>query len=198
MCYHTSIPDRKVIIEEFDYALLDAEWENNLNHLSGFAYAKTPVITAENPDKVQLFNWGLIPKWVKNEEDAAKYRQWCLNATCENVFDKPSFKTSIGKKRCLVIVDGFYEWREYKSKKYPYFINVKNRKAFGLAGLYDSWVNKETGEILNTYSIITCAANPLMEKIHNVKKRMPVILPKEKERVWLNENLSKEEIQNLM
>ena len=98
------------------------------------------------------------------------------------------------KKRCLVIVDGFYEWRENEGKKYPYYIYLHNRDAFALAGIWETWVNKETGEGRNTFSIITTRANNLMEKIHNTKKRMPVILKKEVEKNWLREDLSTDEI----
>ncbi len=197
MCYHVSIPGSNTIKMEFDWASVEENLEP-IHHLSGFSFEKTPVITCERKDKIQFFNWGLIPGWVKDKEQAGKMQQWCLNATGENVFEKPSFKMPINKNRCLVIVDGFFEWRELKGKKYPYFIYLKNRKAFSLAGIYDQWVDKSTGEIFNTYSIVTTSANSLMEKIHNIKKRMPVILPKESEQSWLEASLEKEKIIQMM
>lgn len=198
MCYHVSIPSREVIEKEFSFASFVDEWPVGRHHLSGFSFEATPVITAGNPDKIQLFHWGLIPGWVKDEDQASRMRKWCLNATSEHVFEKPSYRTPIAKSRCLIISDGFFEWREYKGKKYPYFIWLKEQKAFAFAGIYDSWTDKNTGEIINSYSIITTRANPLMEKIHNVKKRMPLILPRENQLKWIEGNLTKEGICQLM
>src|SRR6202008_4937300 len=98
------------------------------------------------------------------------------------------------QKRCLIFVDGFYEWRDYKKKKYPYFIKVKNQKAFALGGIYDSWVNESTGEIITSCSIITTEGNALMNQIHNTQKRMPLIFTKDKMMEWLSPNLTKEQI----
>jgi len=79
-------------------------------------------------------------------------------------------------KRCLVLADGFYEWREEGGKKYPYYISLTSNDAFALAGIWDKWLNSRTGEMKETFSIITTRANPLLERIHNTRKRMPVIL----------------------
>ena len=98
------------------------------------------------------------------------------------------------KKRCLVLVDGFFEWHERKGKKYPHYIRLTSGEAFALAGIWDSWLNRNTGEILATFSIITTQANPLLEKIHNTKKRMPVVLPSGKEKIWLAPGLERDEI----
>ena len=86
----------------------------------------------------------------------------------------------------MVLVNGFYEWQHTGNKKIPYFIRLKNDIPFALAGLYDTWLNRDTGEMLNTFTIITTQANPMMEVIHNTKKRMPAILSPSVEKEWLN------------
>lgn len=82
-------------------------------------------------------------------------------------------------KRCLVLVDGFYGWRDEDRRKYPHYMRLANHDAFALAGIWDTWVNGDTGEAKKTFSIITTRANPLLERIHNTRKRMPVILERE-------------------
>lgn len=198
MCYHVSIPDRTELDDLFDHAVITDEWETYYNHLSGFSIAKVPVITAQQPGKLQLMHWGLIPSWVKTEEQAKQSNMNCLNAKSETIFEKPSFRNSINQKRCLMPVNGFYEWREVNKKKYPYYIYLKQQTPFCLAGIYDEWVYQETGEIVKTISVVTTEANPLMAKIHNVKLRMPLILDKQNMNNWLKPNLSREEITNLM
>ena len=111
-----------------------------------------------------------------------------LNARIETIEDKPSFKNSINK-RCLVIADGFYEWQWHDTKgknKTKYEIGIKDHELFAFAGLYSQWINQHTGEIRDTYTIVTTEANPLMAEIHNIKKRMPIILKPEDETKWLN------------
>jgi putative SOS response-associated peptidase YedK len=85
-----------------------------------------------------------------------------------------------------------------KGKKYPHFIYLKGREIFSIAGIWSEWLDGETGGLLHTYSILTTAANPFVEKIHNIKKRMPVILDREKEGVWLDRNLPSKGIRELM
>jgi putative SOS response-associated peptidase YedK len=167
-------------------------------HVSAFSTPYFPIISNEKPDKIQLFQWGLIPFWVKDEKTANKLRFQTFNAKSETIFEKPSFRTSIKSKRCLVLVNGFFEWQEVKGKKYPYHIKLKSEAVFALAGIWDTWENKQTGEKKNTFSIITTAANPLLEKVHNTKKRMPVILHTTDEMKWLNAELDADEIKALM
>lgn len=193
MCFHNSMSKKAQEVANRFNAQIEIGFEP-VFHASGFSFPKWPVITAEEPDKINLYRWGLIPHWVKDEEQAKKIRGQTLNARSETIFEKPSFRISIHKKRCFVISTGFFEWQDYKKKKYPYFIHLKNTEIFALAGIYSKWVNKSTGEIINTFSIITTAANPLMAKIHNSKERMPVILPEEIERDWLDNDLTDEQI----
>ena len=163
-------------------------------YVSGFDYPQMPVITNQKPDTIQTYTWGLIPFWVKSPADAAVIRSKTLNARSDTVLTKPSYRNAIRRKRCLVPADGFYEWQTMGGKKYPYYIRLKDRDIFSMAGLWDEWSNASTGEVLKTFSILTTEANPLMETIHNTKKRMPVILPKEKEWEWLQNDMAPEEI----
>jgi putative SOS response-associated peptidase YedK len=163
--------------------------------VSGFSHPVLPVITANGID---FYRWGLIPSWVKNAKQAKEIAARTLNAVGETVFEKPSFRNSIRSKRCILAVNGFYEWREFNGKKYPYLIQMKDKELFSLGCIYENRLDKTTGEILNTFSIITTPANPLMEMIHNNKKRMPLILPRENEIKWIDPDLKKEEIQSLI
>jgi putative SOS response-associated peptidase YedK len=176
--------------------MIQAEWETPFEpvyHTAGFGFPQMPVITSEAPGKVQLYHWGLIPHWVKSLEDADTIRTQTLNAKAETLFEKPSFRSYVGN-RCIVLADGFFEWMEYRKKKYPHYVHVGDFEIFGFAGIYAHWTDKETGEILHTFSIITTEANPLMARIHNVKKRMPVIIPKEAWKDWLAPELTKEQM----
>lgn len=159
-------------------------------HSNGFDHAQLPVIANNNPDEVKLFTWGLIPFWVKNPEQALKISNSTLNARGEELWEKPAFKDSIEKRRCLVIVDGFYEHHWKGDKSFPHFIKMKDDEPFSLAGVWSKWKYQDLERY--TFSIITTKANPLLEKIHNKPKasegpRMPLILPKDKEHLWLEE-----------
>jgi putative SOS response-associated peptidase YedK len=198
MCYNIAVASKKEIKTLVGLGIEVNASEKEVHTLSGFSSPKIPVLTVGDPMQVQLFNWGLIPAWCKDETQANEMRLNTLNAKTETVFEKPSFRASIDKKRCLIFVNGFYEWRDVKKKKYPYYIHLKDQEAFALGGIYETWLNKETGELTDSCSIITTEANPLMAMIHNSKKRMPLIFEKERMFNWLKNDASKEEIKNLM
>jgi putative SOS response-associated peptidase YedK len=166
--------------------------------VSAFTLPEVPVITAGNPTVIDSFTWGLIPFWAKSGNDAAEIRIKTFNARAETLKDKPAFRHTLKNQRCLVLTNGFYEWQHVEKSKVPYFIRLKNDIAMPMAGLYDNWENKETGEILSTFTIITSSANKLMEEIHNTKKRMPVILKGENEAIWLDKTLSEEHLLKLL
>ncbi|GAB3902071.1 SOS response-associated peptidase [Larkinella knui] len=159
--------------------------------VSGFVHPHLPVITQERPAEIQLFKWGLIPTWAK-EDKAAELANMTLNAREDTVFEKPSFRDSIGTHRCLLLIDGFYEWRHEGKAKIPYFITLSDGKPFSLGCIYSVWKGTPT------FSIVTTRANPLMEYIHNTKKRMPLMLSRQEERRWLDPELTKTEIKELM
>ncbi len=199
MCYNISAKKQPQELEKrFKVKVAESVSISPHYYLSGFNHPKTPVISSIQPDVIQTFNWGLIPSFCQTIKDAKDMMTKTLNAKSETVFSLPSFKNSIRQKRCMVLVDGFYEWRTIGKQKYPYYIHTKDNEPFAFGGINNDWVNKETGEIINTFSIITTEANPLMAKIHNVKLRMPLILPKEIEQDWLNPNLNENQINELM
>lgn len=198
MCYNIAVASKKEIKDLLGLGIEVNASEKEIHTVSGFTSPKIPVLTTGDPKQVQLFNWGLIPKWSKDETQANEMRLNTLNAKAETVFEKPSFRASIDNKRCLIFVNGFYEWRDFNKKKYPYYIHLRDQDTFALGGIYESWVNKETGEIIDTCSIITTEANPLMAVIHNSKKRMPLIFEKERMFDWVKKDISKDEINSLM
>jgi len=145
-----------------------------------------------------MFRWGLIPSWIRDKASADKFSLSTFNARGETVWEKPAFKKSIQSGRCLVSAHGFFEYHTSPELKTPWYIRLKDNDIFAFAGIYDIWINNETGETFNTYSILTTTANPLMEKIHNIKKRMPVILPKNMEESWLNKVSSRDLLNSLL
>ncbi len=156
---------------------------------SGFAHPKLLVFTDDQPFTPQTFQWGLIPHWVRDQKTAATIMNQTLNARAETIFDKPSFRESARNRRCLIYLDAFYEHHHAGSKTYPFHISLKDGSPLAVAGLWDEWTDKETGEVLQTVSLITTEANELMAKIHNNPKlagpRMPAILPRNTQDAWL-------------
>jgi len=179
--------------ERFNRAFKPGVDFDPLYHTSGFAHEELPVVGNEN--QIQLASWGLIPRWVKSLEDALKIRNQTLNARSETVFEKPSFRSAISEGRCLVPVTGFFEWRTVGKHKFPYHISHKEEEIFSLAGITEEWLNKETGEVMQTVSILTTAANPLMQIIHNEKLRMPVIIDRHREEEWIDPSLQQKQIE---
>ena len=195
MCYYVSISVNSKIIEtRFGVKFTQSELFKPIFSASAFTYPLMPIISNENPSQISPMYWGLIPFWVKDENTARSLRQRTLNARSETIFTKPMFKHSIQAKRCLVLVDGFFEWRHFNNKSYPYYIRLSDHQPFALAGIWDKWQNPDTKDEIKTFSVITTEANSLLAEIHNTKKRMPVILSPEYERTWLANDLGKAEI----
>jgi putative SOS response-associated peptidase YedK len=128
--------------------------------------------------RAEFLRWGLIPSWAKDPGIGDRM----INARAETVAEKPSFRRALQKRRCLVLADGFYEWRKEGKKKTPLHIALKSHEPFGFAGLWETW-KPPTGETIHSCTIITTTPNALMESIHN---RMPVILTREAEALWLD------------
>lgn len=157
-----------------------------------FEFPLLPVITVQEPGKIRLMHWGLIPSWTRDSEQAMHIRTGTCNARGESLHAKPSFRNAAARQRCLVLVTGFFEWQHTAGQKIPWFIRQKQQELFALGGIFDQWHNPETDRQMNTFSIVTTRANPLMEKIHNTKKRMPVILEQKNEPAWISEHLEAE------
>ena len=141
-----------------------------------------PVLAIPNNGKntADFFMWGLIPSWSKDPSIANKL----INARGETIAEKPSFRGGFKYKRCLILTDGFYEWKAVQGEKTktPYFIHMKDRKLFAFAGLWDEWQSPDGGA-LRTCTIITTEPNELMSTLHN---RMPVILDAVDYSQWLD------------
>jgi putative SOS response-associated peptidase YedK len=141
-----------------------------------------PVLAIPNDDQntADFFVWGLIPMWAKDPSIGNRL----INARAETLEEKPAFRGSLKYKRCLILADGFYEWKSAEGKKLktPYFIHMKDRKPFAFAGLWDSW-NSPDGSLVKSCTIITTEPNELTGIIHN---RMPVILHPRDYAKWLD------------
>ena len=173
---------------------INTELDLNYPKINGFSHPLLPIIKDSSIDSMC---WGLIPSFAK-EENYKDLQKMTLNSRGETIFEKPSFKNSIKNKRGILVLDGFYEWRHFNKIKYPYYIFPKNDSVFYLGCIYNSWVSKESGEIIDSFSIITTPANILMEKIHNTKKRMPLILDKRDIENWINPKEDIEKVKNLL
>lgn len=138
------------------------------------------VLQSDGIRSAAMFKWGLIPFWAKDRKIAYK----TINARGETVEKKPAFRSSFKKKRCLIVADGFYEWKRLsKTDKVPHHMVVDGGKPFAMAGIWARWTDPETDEDVHSCSIVTTGPNGLMEPIHD---RMPVILPAEHWDRWLD------------
>lgn len=143
-----------------------------------------PVITDADPDHINLYRWGLIPFWAKDEKIGYKM----INARSETVAEKAAFRQALAQRRCLWPIDGYYEWVTKGKEKIPYRVVMKNKAVYSIAGLWEVWKNAE-GEKVFSFTILTRDASPSMAFLHH---RMPVILPLELEEKWLDPDLDPE------
>lgn len=204
MCYHTAlVADRPALEARFDAALDASVNIQPTYHANAYQFPEWPIQTHQEPGKLQMLRWGLIPRWVKTADDADQIRARTLNARSESLYEKPSFRTAIQKgQRCLIPVTGFYEWHTLGRKKFPFYITTTEQPIFTIAGIWDEWpesgaTSADPGEFIRTYSLLTTEANPLLAAIHNDKKRMPVVLTADAEHAWLHENLTEQQVLEL-
>lgn len=192
-------------VEEILETLID-QTDLPIYHATGFSHPDLLIYTDRSPDFPEVATWGLVPNWVRDEEQMKKSWNSTLNARGETIFEKNSFRSAAKNSRCLIYVDGFYEHHHYNKNTYPFYIHKKNNEPLIFAGLYSEWKNPESGGTMNTFSIVTTKGNPLMAKIHNNPKledgpRMPVILPEQLADKWLinyNDDLDKKLLEELM
>ena len=137
-------------------------------------------LTVKNCDTrhASFMRWGLIPSWAKSPSLGNRM----INARAETVAEKPSFRTALRQRRCLVLADGFYEWQRTEGRRRPMRITLKSREPFAFAGLWGTWRNPK-GDIITSCTVITTLANDLLSPVHD---RMPVILPRDLESFWLD------------
>ncbi|SES21372.1 SOS response-associated peptidase [Salipaludibacillus aurantiacus] len=144
------------------------------------------VIHTGSERRMGHLRWGFIPRWAKEEKIGYKM----INARAETLAEKPSFKKPLQTQRCLIVTDGFYEWKKTDDKKQPYRLTLKDKGIFSFAGLWEKW-QSPSGDAVFSCTIITTKANEVMQDIHH---RMPVIIAQEDESAWLDpENSRKPE-----
>jgi putative SOS response-associated peptidase YedK len=134
---------------------------------------------------LQLCQWGLVPFWVKDLKGAKPV----INARAESLTEKTAFKDAFVKRRCIIPADGFYEWKKDKRGKVPVRIRLQDEKLFGFAGIYQDWRSPD-GSKMRTFAIITVPASDAMKNIHD---RMPAILTRESEGIWLDPHVEDED-----
>jgi putative SOS response-associated peptidase YedK len=139
------------------------------------------VVLNDGARRFAAMRWGLVPYWATDPALGARL----INARAETLTTKAAFKEAFKKRRCLVVADGFFEWRKQGQTKLPLYIHLEPERPFGFAGLYETWFSP-LGEKLVTCTIITTEPNELVQPIHD---RMPVILPKKAEDFWLDSSV---------
>lgn len=177
------------------------------DHVLAHSFRKHPVFVFENGTyKLKMFEWGVIADYMDSTDKVKKLRNMMCNARSEKILeDKKSYWHRIRQQRCLVPVTGIFEHREIKGwkSKIPYHVQLKERSLFCIPGLYNysPLPDPETGELKGTFSLITRAANPVMQQIHNCGDnafRMPLFLTKDREMQWLQPSLSDAALGNIL
>jgi putative SOS response-associated peptidase YedK len=163
-------------------------------HVSGFEHPELPVIAVNTGVyRMEPMRWGLIPRWCKDMPTALKLWNQCLNARSETMAEKPSFRAAFANGRGVLVADSFFEHHHFAGKVYPFNIRRADGEPLLIATICDEWTDRDTGEVLHTFAIVTTEGNPMMTAIHNNPKlegpRMPLILECDALDVWLNANL---------
>ena len=203
MCFTISVTTDKTGKAIIDYLNSNAGVQMHFDfddfgekHLvSGFSHPELPIV---KQGSIELGEWGLVPSFVVREDQARDIQNKTLNARNDTIYERKSYKNAIVSQRCVLVVDGFFEWRHAANQKIPYYIYPNDGTVFYLGCIYNSWTDKDTGEMKDTFSIITTDANPMMEFIHNSKKRMPLIMCKDDIAAWIDPESSLETVSYLM
>ena len=172
---YTLIADLGDLAQRFEFDGSDFSYD------PGYNIAPTEsVLTVRNVEgrEAAFMRWGLVPFWAKDPKIGARM----INARAETVAEKPAFRNALKKRRCLVLADGYYEWQKTPVGKRPYRIIMKSGEPFAMAGLWETWKDHQ-GKVVPSCTIITTSANDFLSPIHD---RMPVILPRESEDLWLD------------
>jgi len=174
----------------------------------GFKYGTSAVLRKKGDNDFEIVNmhWEFIPFWIKSMDQVIEARKkgipW-LNAKSETLLESKMFRDAALKRRCLILASHFYEWRHYKpdgekkDKTYPYVISLPDQDYFFMAGIWQPFTDKTTGEMMDTFAIVTTKANEFMEEIHNTKKRQPTILTEDLAWEWIMEDLSEQRIKEI-
>lgn len=184
MCFHSKqSKDAQALQNRYKAIISQPELFAN-GDFNGFNHPYCAIITNDRQEIIQFAQWGLLPEWAKDKS----LQNSTLNAKLETIGEKPSFK-NYQSNRCIIPADGFYEWQWLDpagKKKQKYLVRLPGDPLFSFAGLWNQWRDRSTGDVFNTYTILTTEANMLMSVIHNSKKRMPVVLNPDAEKAWLD------------
>jgi putative SOS response-associated peptidase YedK len=220
VCYYKKVSIRQSDILKLLDEQIQMSFDFERPMQSGFDYVNWPVIVsnADCRPEVKLMEWGFIPNYLPNRAAVQRFRNGykdgsgkfippitTLNAIGEELLLKPMYKDAALQRRCLVISSGFYEWRHLPklgakgqplkaTEKIPYHITVKGQPIFYCAGIWQNWTDKDSGETVDTFSLITTGANELMRQVHNSKNRMPCILTEQLAAEWISSPLPPERI----
>ncbi|WP_298997477.1 SOS response-associated peptidase [uncultured Tenacibaculum sp.] len=202
MCFHTSQTKKVVELENrYNVSLTidDARdvYDIPRYHMNGFTHPDMLIIPQEEPSALVPSLWGIVPNNKKPKQIREYYKEAVrygggLNAQSEKLFEHFIYKKSAFTRRCIVPVTGFFEPHEYKSKKYPFHIKHQDNRVLSLAGLYTII------DDVVTFTILTKKASTLFTKVHNKKNRQPVLLNEDFEQDWLKDNLTQNEIIELI
>lgn len=226
MCYYNGQKVTRVEyirLKQLEKAVANYDFLNKDLQI-GFDYSENAVLkkSGDSDFDIVKMEWGFLPYYWKTREEATKFRngfkdsngRWqqyiTLNAMCEEMLlPNKMYRNAALNRRCLVLSTGFFEWRHVyplnkktglplkTSVAYPYYISLKDKPYFFMAGIWEPWKDKETGEYVETFSIVTTAANKLMEQVHNKKNRMPTILNDDLAYEWLFGDLTEERISEI-
>ena len=159
----------------------DGDWEAFERRYNIAPTQEVLTVVGGQTRRAGFMRWGLIPHWAKDPKIGSRM----INARAETVAEKPSFRNALRRRRCLVLADGFYEWRRDGKTKTPIRIVMRSGEPFAFAGLWETWKDPE-GTVIPSCTIITTTPNDLLSPIHN---RMPVILPRDIEDFWLDDGV---------
>jgi len=203
MCYSTALRKKREQIEQRLLSQIPAKFPESTDyepyfHLNGFTYGNLQVITMDAPEIITTAKWGLIPDWAIHNPKAFRKKSNTLNARSESVFEKASYKDSAENKRCLILVDGFFEPHHENGIANPYFCYQPTKEypegdLFLFAGLYNNLDDQTI-----TTTILTTEANDFFAEVHNKGKRMPLILDENYFEDWLDKGINTQSINELM
>lgn len=172
----TIVAEAGLLIQRFGIEAIPFEWRPLYNVAPGQPIPA--IIEDRGQRRIGQLRWGLVPSWAQDEKIGYKM----INARDETLREKPAFRRLLERKRCLIPADGFYEWKKTGNKKQPMRITMRDGQPFAFAGLFDTWIAPD-GQRLHTCTIITTRPNEVVAEIHD---RMPVILRRQDESIWLD------------
>ncbi len=193
MCGRSSLTKSEKELEARFKATFYSEDLEKYNPLPNYNVAPThvmPIITSKDPEHFVPMRWGLIPYWAKDKKIGYKM----INARIETVLEKAAFKQAVTRRRCLVPMDGYYEWKKNGKKKTPYRIITRDQEIFSAAGLWENWKD-ERGNLIQSFTVLTQIPSETIAHIHD---RMPAILRKDQEKDWLDMSISPQEALSLL